>query len=84
MINFDNLRNPDLLNETILEIQSEYKTLNDKIAELEQSNTTLRDTNHRLFLRVDANHQEQTVEPDKSRKDYMNDIMSSLGKKGDK
>lgn len=74
MINFENLKNPDLVNEEILNIKDYIESLESKNKQLTESNTALQQTNQRLFLRVSNPQDETNTQPEKTPDEYMNDL----------
>lgn len=74
MIDFEKLKNPDLINEEILNIKDYIESLESKNKQLTESNATLQQTNQRLFLRVSNPQDETQVQPEKTPDEYMNEL----------
>lgn len=81
MINYENLKNPDLVNEEILNIQDYIKSLESQNQKLTESNTTLQATNQRLFLRVSEPDNTPKVEDEKTPEQHFEELKEYLRKK---
>lgn len=84
MINYENLKNPDLINEEILNIQDTIKSYESQLENLKQSNKTLQDTNQRLFLRVSSPENPINITPEKTTSEHMDELKDYFKKMEDK